>query len=450
MTFFASLISLLIPVVVGFAFVRACIPGERYLCRHDWLRLCLGIGVGFGLCSCAFFLWLLTNGTAQSAYIVAEIVLSIVLAALAVYRATGCSLCKGPRAPETTLTRWKHPLLIVFGSIFLFACLSFALESLIHPEGQGDAWAIWNLRARSLFGGRDHWRDAFSRAIPWSHPDYPLLLPGSVARSWIYTGAETQTVPIGIAVLFTFATVGLLTAGLSELAGREKGLLAGIILLGTTSFIKLGAAQYADVPISFFFLASIVLLCLQNRLPSSGTALAGTSAALAAWTKNEGLLFFALLLIAMKWTKRPVSKALTGAFGILVPLAIFKLSLAPPNYLAQSGGIVLLRNAMDPSRYLQVAVGFLYQMIHLGGQSLNPMIPLVAALLAIKHTAKYGTRLAAIILSAMCVGTFFVYIITPFDLAWQISWSLDRVLLQLWPAVLFTCFHTVDFPVLKP
>jgi hypothetical protein len=271
-----------------------------------------------------------------------------------------------------------------------------------------------------------------------------------VARSWIYTGAETQTVPIGIAVLFTFATVGLLTAGLSELAGREKGLLAGIILLGTTSFIKLGAAQYADVPISFFFLASIVLLCLQNRLPSSGTALAGTSAALAAWTKNEGLLFFAFFLIAIKWTKRPVSKALTGAFGILVPLAIFKLSLAPPNYLAQSGGIVLLRNAMDPSRYLQVAVGFLYQMIHLGGQSLNPMIPLVAALLAIKHTAKYGTRLAAIILSAMCVGTFFVYIITPFDLAWQISWSLDRVLLQLWPAVLFTCFHTVDFPVLKP
>jgi hypothetical protein len=49
-------------------------------------------------------------------------------------------------------------------------------------------------------------------------------------------------------------------------------------------------------------------------LPISGTALVGISAALAAWTKNEGLLFFVLLLIAMKWTKQPISMVLMGAF----------------------------------------------------------------------------------------------------------------------------------------
>jgi hypothetical protein len=349
-------------------------------------------------------------------------------------------------ALETTLTRWKHPLLILFGLIFLSACLSFALESRIYPEGQGDAWAIWNLRARSLFRGGEQWRNAFSGTLTLSLPDYPLLLPGLVARSWIYTGTETQDVPVGIAALFTFATVGLLTAALSALAGRDKALVAGIVLLGTTSFIKLGAAQYADMPIAFFFLASIVLACMQDQLPMSGTVLLGISAALAAWTKNEGLLFFALLLIAMKWTKQPVSRVLLGASCILALLAVFKVSLAPPNYLAQSGGIVIIRKLMSPSRYVLVAVGFVYHLIHFGGRRLNPLIPLGAALLLLKHIAKRGARSAAIILSGMCAGVSFVYLITPFDLAWQIAWSLGRVILQLWPAALFTCFYIIDFP----
>jgi hypothetical protein len=353
-------------------------------------------------------------------------------------------------APTTTLSRWKPLLLIVFGLILLFACLSFALESRIHPEGQGDAWAIWNLRARFLFRGGEQWRTAFSGTLFWSHPDYPLLLPGLVARSWVYTGVETRTVPVGIAALFTFATVGALTAGLYALGGREKALLAGIVLLGTASFIKLGAAQYADVPISFFFLTSILLLCMRDRLPVSGIVLAGTSAALAAWTKNEGLLFFALLLIVMKWTKEPVSRLLSGAFCIIALLAIFKLRLASPNYLAQNTGTTLLRDVTDPSRYLSILVGFVYEAISFGGNYLNPLVPLFAALFLLKGKEKRGTRSAAIILSGMCAGFFFVYLITPVDLSWQIAWSLDRLLLQLWPAALFTCVYIVGFPATPP
>lgn len=447
MTSLATLISLLVPITIGFAFVRTCIPGERHLCRHDWLRLCLGIGVGFGLCSCAFFVWLLTYGAVHKAYIAVEIGLAVIFGVIAAYRATGCVLCKSPMAQETTLTRWKHPLLIVFALIFVSACLSFVLESRIHPEGQWDAWAIWNLRARFLFRGGEEWRTAFSGTLLWSHPDYPLLLPGLVARSWIYAGTETQNVPIAIAMLLTFATVGVLTGGLYVFGGPEKALLAGIVLLGTASFITLGSAQYADVPVAFYFLASIVLLCMRDRLPISGTALVGISAALAAWTKNEGLLFFVLLLIAMKWTKQPISMVLMGAFCILALLAMFKLSLAPPNYLVQSGGAVLIRSVMDPSRYVEVAVGFVYRLIHFGGQRLNTLIPLIAALFLLKHKATHGSRSAAIILAGMCAGISVVYLITPLDLAWHISSSLDRVLLQLWPAALFTCFNIVDFPV---
>jgi hypothetical protein len=446
MTSFATLISLFVPIIIGFGFVRTCIPGEKHLCRHDWLRLFLGIGVGFGLCSCTLFVWLLTYGAVHVAYITVEIGLAIMFGALAAYRATGCSLCKSSMAPKTTLTQWERPLLIVFGLILVSACLSFALEARIHPEGQGDAWAIWNLRARFLFRGGEQWRNAFSGTLFWSHPDYPLLLPGLVARSWIYTGTETQNVPIGIAMLFTFATAGVLTAGLSALAGREKALLAGIVLLGTASFIKLGAAEYADVPIAFFFLASIVLLCMLDRLPMSGAVLLGISAAFAAWTKNEGLLLFVVLLITLKWTRQPPSRVLMGAFCVLTLLAIFKLSLAPPNDLVQNLRTVLLRNVTDPSRYLSVVTGFIYELINFGSKRFNPLVPLFAALLLLKKDAKYGARSAVIILWGVITGIYFVYLVAPVDVAWQIAWSLDRVLLQLWPATLFTCFYIIDFP----
>ena len=439
-----ALASLFLPTVIGFALVRVCIPGGKSCCRHDWLRLSLGIGVGFGVCSCLFFVWLIAYGAVHREYIAVEFGLAILLSALSAYGANTCCLCDPARNRETALTRWKHPLRVVFALLFLCACLSFAIESRLHPEGQGDAWAIWNLRARFLVRAGAQWRTAFSGSLFWSHPDYPLLLPGSVARSWVYTGAETTIVPIGIAALFTFGGVGVLTAGVSILSGCENGLLAGIVLLGTPSFLRLGAAQYADVPLAFFFLASIALLTLRDRIPVSGIALLGLTAALSGWTKNEGLLFFALLLVAMKWTSRAAGAFVAGASGVLVLLVVFKLTLAPPNYLAQSGGI-LLRDVMDPSRYLTVAAGFVYQLTNFGGTRLNPLAPFLAALFLVRHNVMYTSRSAALIPGGMLAGVFLVYLITPEDPAWQMAWSLDRLLLQLWPAVLFTGLQLADF-----
>jgi hypothetical protein len=141
---------------------------------------------------------------------------------------------------------------------------------------------------------------------------------------------------------------------------------------------------------------------------------------------------------------------LSGAFCIIALLAIFKLRLASPNYLAQNTGTTLLRDVTDPSRYLSILVGFVYEAISFGGNHLNPLVPLFAALFLLKGKEKRGTRSAAIILSGMCAGFFFVYLITPVDLSWQIAWSLDRLLLQLWPAALFTCGYIVGFPATPP
>jgi 4-amino-4-deoxy-L-arabinose transferase-like glycosyltransferase len=97
-----------------------------------------------------------------------------------------------------------------------------------------------------------------------------------------------------IAILFALATAGLLAGVVARLRGATTGLLAGLVLLSTDYFLRHGAYQYADTPLSFFILATLALTFLHARKLARGPGLlvlAGLCATCAAWTKNEGLLF---------------------------------------------------------------------------------------------------------------------------------------------------------------
>ena len=193
-------------------------------------------------------------------------------------------------------------LLVALGA----ALYAGILRMLALPHGIMDAFAIWNLHARFLFLGGPNWRDGFTAVIPWSHPDYPLLLPAAIAHFWTYLGHDDPRVPAALGFTFTFATVGLLFSALSILRGRTQAALAAIALLATPSFIEEGTAQYADVPLAFFFLATVVLICLDDYRPEGRAPLcarpplllAGLALSFAAWTKNEGLLFLGAIFAA--------------------------------------------------------------------------------------------------------------------------------------------------------
>src|SRR6266550_538828 len=75
------------------------------------------------------------------------------------------------------------------------------------------------LLARFLFLGGSHWRDGFSTLIPWSHSDYPPLVPAAIAHVWSYIGHDDPIVPAILGLVFTFATLGLLVSSLATLRG---------------------------------------------------------------------------------------------------------------------------------------------------------------------------------------------------------------------------------------
>ena len=55
---------------------------------------------------------------------------------------------------------------------------------------------------------------------------------------------------------------------------------------------------------------------------------------------------------------------------------------------------------------------------------------------------------ATLTLGLMTAGYFAIYVITPYDLKWHLKYALNRLLVQLWPSVVFLFFMIVRTPEL--
>ena len=49
-------------------------------------------------------------------------------------------------------------------------------------------------------------------------------------------------------------------------------------------------------------------------------------------------------------------------------------------------------------------------------------------------------RASALALALTLGGYFFIYLITPYDIYWHLRFSLNRLLIQLWPSAIFLFF----------
>ncbi len=151
-------------------------------------------------------------------------------------------------------------------------------------------------------------------------------------------------------------------------------MLGAIALLATPSFVEQGAWQYADIPLSFFYLATIVLLSLydertqeaSSQSPAGLLALGGVAAGFAAWTKNEGVLFLGAIILARQLTSlrahptalqgakiafaRHSGLLLAGSAPLLFLVIYFKHWIAPPGDLF-SDPSSMLHKVLDLARY---------------------------------------------------------------------------------------------------
>ena len=283
-----------------------------------------------------------------------------------------------------------------------------------------------------------------------------------MARLWAY-GGETQLAPVLVGLLFMLATLGLVVSSVSLLSTRTQGYLAGLVLLEPFFFFRTATFQYADTPLGFFLLAALVLFSLYDRAPGGYGLLlmAGLSAGFAAWTKNEGLLIL-LSVVAGRLFAVAASRRLksyprqliyfsVGAVPVLLVILYFKTAIAPANDLVAGQGLrATAERLLDFSRYVLILKALMNNFTGFRRWYAHPtyLLAIYAWLLGFKtERAERVTLLTlAAALSLILAGYFFIYVTTPRDLEWHLTFSLDRLLIQLWPSFVLLFFLYVRTP----
>ena len=237
MRFFLTFLSSLPPLAIGFLIVSVFWHKDRHLLSDLPLKCCLSVGFGFGASSCSVFIWMMVVGQLTRSVFICELMLLVGLCLLLGRQRRASGFAATGQSETSPIPFYSSPYFLRFAICVssVSAAICFLFLSRQSPHGQFDAYAHWNLWARFIYRGGTNW--AHSTYMTWSHPDYPLLIPVSIARSWKFSGLETQLVPGAIGLLFTVATIATVAISISHFRGERQGLLAGLVLLGTPFLI---------------------------------------------------------------------------------------------------------------------------------------------------------------------------------------------------------------------
>jgi hypothetical protein len=432
-------------VVLGFGIACLLIPA---LPVSRWtltaLRASVGAGLGVAITSILYFVLLLANAASPAILIVFE---TLLIAATAAFLLR--SRLFTPVEPRPHF-QWNWIFAAALGFQVLLALYGIQDSAETNPFGEWDAWSIWNLRAKFL-ATPESWRLAISPALSASHPDYPLLLSGFIARCWRLSGDISQQMPIATAFLFFLATIGVLIAAVATARRLSLGLLAGITLVAASGFLLQAPVEYADVPLAFYFVSAIALAALADVYPEHARPLhiaAGLCASCAAWTKNEGFVFLAIFVIV--WTlARRVWTVAAGALPVAALALWFRFALAPPaDPFYQQGVSGALARFGEFSRYGQVVSSFASEIVNLGPLFAHPILLLAILAFTLRFAAplRRTSILLASTTAAMLVAYAVIFIATPSDLSWHLGTAAGRLIVQLVPMLIFATVVSLRAP----
>jgi len=285
----AGLIVFALAVMLGMGFgIARCMLASREALLFEVSALGILFGCGFlslfQFCGGFFF-----HGKALLAVVT---LLSCVVAAVTWKRSHGLNLRSIPLSPV-----W---LILLSLQVIFITWQTLAVS--VHSDGL----MIWEFKARLAFlnGGVipiDYFSDP-SRT--WSHQDYPLMIP--MLETWIYQwiGDCNQTLVKVLFPFFYLAAVLLLISGDHRLKAEAwRGAVAAFLMgfVPALTLVQGGAASgWGDFPLAVIYLAAVIYLLdfLQSGVRSSLWICALLSAGLP-WTKNEGIILWGFLMLAM-------------------------------------------------------------------------------------------------------------------------------------------------------
>lgn len=461
-----TILAVLLPLLMGLLISAALVVRGGHW--KEWLlAFFLAPGVGITVSSILYFFWfiLFQPTTALPAYVALEgaVWVGIALA----LRGSRRDLIRFNRphwniriAPASwTLRTW----VALGGACLLMLALANFLEGWLlaffaEPDGAWDAWSIWNLHARFIAAG-PAWQTGFSAAIlPGTHPDYPLLLPGFIARVWVLTGSQSQVVPALVELGFLLSILGVVMAGVNWVRGWKSAIFAGLFTVPVIA-LSLDFQQYADMPLAMFLLSANLMLWMADELDPKSPGLlvmAGLMLGAALWTKNEGWAFLLAAAVVEGFrflVKKPgILNALKrwkwiglGLAPALAAALVFKFTIAPPNDLVTSFSLADLLGKLTNGP--NVALIWESLRLHVFSTELLKVafLPVLAGYVIFtgwEDKDRKQWAAAWIGLRVLIIGSayFVIYLLTPYSLSWHIETSMIRLLAHLLPSLVLLAF----------
>lgn len=433
MTLFSIALSVLIGKLAVYRF------GRLQSLQPVWASWMLtggaGIATGIGLSGCLYFLlrFLLPASAASWLYLILRLAM---VAALGYdcWRRSAVDTSVPARSLRFRFIPW---LAIAFFLSLILVTYAMSIVWEANPQGNWDAWSIWNLRAKFLAAqGEGMAARAWSPILSFTHPEYPLLLSSFVAACWSDVGGTTSSAaPIATGYLMFLALLGMVTGGVAALRGPFSGLLAGLLLMGIPAFLLEVPAQCADVPLACFMAGAVLMALLERPI------LAGALAGFAAFTKDEGLLFVAVAIVIVAALRRnALLQFCLGALPVTALALVFKFVVARGTNSLLSGATGA--KVLDPERIQTVVSAMLKEVLHWNAGWYHPLLPVVIVAITLRfdrrqtRDAMFGFSVAAL----MLLGYACVYVVTPNDLTWQLQTSLTRLFVQVCPLLLIGLF----------
>ncbi len=379
---------------------------------------------------------------------------------------------RSPPAPITPSARpIRSPMFVqVAAVLMLLVSAGLFLDTLrmvsrAWPEGTWDAVAVWNVRARFLDRDYERAPDLLKQVDPVSHPNYPLLVPGAVATQLAIAG-EDPWVSRLTGMVFAVGLGLLVFAVVADSGSLPLAAIATALLWGSPMFLKWSGSQCADIPVAYYFTGALAVLA--SRLPGRRDGplplvLGGVFLGLLAWTKNEGVVMV-LLLAGFYGLWRLLNRrdypggnpggnlgreALALGAGLLPGLLavfLFKLLWAPESGLGTFFQGPALARITSLERWWVPVREIVKRLVPVGdGATWSLAWPALLAGVGLAVWAQLRFRHAwasfwGACLLATVVSWIPIFAVTPYGQMWHILGSIDRLYLQVFPALIAGLF----------
>ncbi len=350
--------------------------------------------------------------------------------------------------------------------MFLWSSTLFWIRSHVMPTGGWDGFAIWNALGRLMgrFDGDMHDKLAL---MPLGHPEYPHMLPGTLASAFRIAGSEPYVISQVVGYFGFVAFVFVLLRMGQRLSGATAGFILAAIACATPHFVTIAAYQYADVVLAALNTIALGSLALLLKGPSTTSAspwIAGFFLGLLPWIKNEGWMYalvalslFLFLSVLGKSQRRGlmlrVMQIILGAMPGFAAWYLFKNNWAPPNLLTQEGAAPVIDALKEGERWRTAATFFVDELTNRSGLGFWRQHPqanrtaqnwvlfwpgLVILMLVAAVGRSVRTRrnlfLLLAVLGQFC-AVFLVMVAIPKQ-AWHLRTAAPRLLLQISPGLL--------------